>query len=266
MRAEIDLSAWSLRVADLIGTIDDAERLPGRMIDVLRAVAPAEIGYVTLNRAEHLPREISLYPKGYRHPHAWAEGLYVLDPLYQAYEAGLRGVCSLRQVMPTGFETTAYFQRFYGRYGVVDEMLHAIDLPVGGSVFLGVVRGEEQGIFSRDDRARHEALHPVMVACAHRLAELVADREDPADRLKTLEVECALERFGAGELTPRELDVIHLVLRGHNTESVATQLAIAADTVKLHRKHAYAKLRVNSQGELFFKFLESLGLDEQPGS
>ena len=30
------------------------------------------------------------------------------------------------------------------------------------------------------------------------------------------------------------------------------------ETVKLHRKHAYAKLEVSSQAELFYLFLDSL--------
>jgi DNA-binding CsgD family transcriptional regulator len=76
-----------------------------------------------------------------------------------------------------------------------------------------------------------------------------------------MSLDAALEGFGEGLLTPRENDVIGLVLYGHNTQSVAVQLGISADTVKLHRKHAYAKLRVSSQGELFFKFLEHLGLE-----
>ena len=76
-----------------------------------------------------------------------------------------------------------------------------------------------------------------------------------------LSVETAVERFCAGRLTPREQEVIGLVLRGHNTQSAANQLGISADTIKLHRKHAYAKFQINSQGELFSKFLESIGMD-----
>ena len=69
-----------------------------------------------------------------------------------------------------------------------------------------------------------------------------------------------MDRFGVNLLTPREHEVVDLVLRGHNSESVARQLEIARDTVKFHRKRADAKLRVRSQGELFYMFLESLGL------
>ena len=52
--------------------------------------------------------------------------------------------------------------------------------------------------------------------------------------------------------------MINLVLHGHSTRTLAEKLAISAETVKLHRKHAYAKLEVSSQAELFYLFLDSL--------
>ena len=35
-------------------------------------------------------------------------------------------------------------------------------------------------------------------------------------------------------------------------------LAISPGTVRIHRKNIYAKLGINSQGELFSRFIESL--------
>ena len=56
----------------------------------------------------------------------------------------------------------------------------------------------------------------------------------------------------------RETQVINLVLHGHSTKTVADKLSISMETVKLHRKHAYAKLEVSSQAELFYLFLDSV--------
>lgn len=68
----------------------------------------------------------------------------------------------------------------------------------------------------------------------------------------------ALDDFGSSLLTDRETQVINLVLHGHSTKSIAARLKISVETVKLHRKHAYAKLEINSQAELFYLFLDSL--------
>ncbi len=59
-------------------------------------------------------------------------------------------------------------------------------------------------------------------------------------------------------LTDREVRVINLVLHGHSSRMVADKLNISIETVKLHRKHAYAKLGISSQAELFHLFLDSL--------
>ena len=55
-----------------------------------------------------------------------------------------------------------------------------------------------------------------------------------------------------------KLEFKNLVLRGHSTRTLAEKLRISTDTVKLHRKHAYAKLEVSSQAELFYLFLDSV--------
>ncbi|WP_232059314.1 LuxR C-terminal-related transcriptional regulator [Kineobactrum salinum] len=52
--------------------------------------------------------------------------------------------------------------------------------------------------------------------------------------------------------------MINLVLHGHSTRTLAEKLSISVETVKLHRKHAYAKLEISSQAELFYLFLDSL--------
>jgi DNA-binding CsgD family transcriptional regulator len=59
-------------------------------------------------------------------------------------------------------------------------------------------------------------------------------------------------------LTRREQQVIELVLLGNSTRLVADKLGISAETVKLHRKHAYAKLDISSQAELFYLFVDAL--------
>ena len=52
--------------------------------------------------------------------------------------------------------------------------------------------------------------------------------------------------------------MIELALLGNSTRLVADKLGISAETVKLHRKHAYAKLDISSQAELFLLFVDAL--------
>jgi DNA-binding NarL/FixJ family response regulator len=57
-------------------------------------------------------------------------------------------------------------------------------------------------------------------------------------------------REAASTLTPRELDVVRLVLSGLRNKEIAERLAIGEGTVKIHLHHAYEKLGVDSRLEL----------------
>jgi DNA-binding CsgD family transcriptional regulator len=64
--------------------------------------------------------------------------------------------------------------------------------------------------------------------------------------------------FGVGILTAREREVAEYTLKGHSAESAGQIMGISPGTVRIHRRNIYAKLRINSQGELFSLFLETL--------
>ena len=51
-------------------------------------------------------------------------------------------------------------------------------------------------------------------------------------------------------LTKRELEILKLLCEGENYRSVATQLFISKNTVKVHIKNIYSKLHVNSRAEM----------------
>ena len=70
----------------------------------------------------------------------------------------------------------------------------------------------------------------------------------------------ALKHFGSSLLSPREQQVLHMLLRGHSGKSAAQRLAISSETVKLHRKNIYQKLDVSTLSELFYLFIDSLPL------
>jgi NarL family two-component system response regulator LiaR len=51
------------------------------------------------------------------------------------------------------------------------------------------------------------------------------------------------------ELTPRELQVLHLLAEGQSNQQIARRLALSVRTVEAHLTHIYAKLRVGSRTE-----------------
>ncbi|CAM5765372.1 hypothetical protein LMIY3S_01461 [Labrys miyagiensis] len=59
-------------------------------------------------------------------------------------------------------------------------------------------------------------------------------------------------------LTPREIDIVKLVLEGHPTATIAQRLNLQRGTVKNHRLRIYEKLDITSERELFITYIQAL--------
>lgn len=57
--------------------------------------------------------------------------------------------------------------------------------------------------------------------------------------------------FGDSRLTSREFAIAMRILNGDSTSMIADKLAISGATVKVHRRHIFAKLNISCQAELF---------------
>jgi DNA-binding CsgD family transcriptional regulator len=73
-----------------------------------------------------------------------------------------------------------------------------------------------------------------------------------------------IARFGA-DLTPREREIVVLVLEGHPSAAIAKRLGIGRGTVKNHRRRLYDKLDITTERELFLRYLEWLAQSD-PGA
>jgi HD-GYP domain-containing protein (c-di-GMP phosphodiesterase class II) len=107
-------------------------------------------------------------------------------------------------------------------------------------------------------RTRREA-RPYRAAASADEAAAAAREEVRAGRLDADAVDAVLSaagdgrqrrRRGAGELTPREVEVTRLLARGRTKPQIARQLTLAPKTVDAHAQHIYAKLGVSTRAGL----------------
>ncbi|HEY7688784.1 MAG TPA: LuxR C-terminal-related transcriptional regulator [Dongiaceae bacterium] len=63
-----------------------------------------------------------------------------------------------------------------------------------------------------------------------------------------------LARF-APELTPREREIVQLVVEGHPSATIAQRLGISRGTVKNHRRRLYDRLDITTERELFLLYV-----------
>jgi DNA-binding CsgD family transcriptional regulator len=82
--------------------------------------------------------------------------------------------------------------------------------------------------------------------------------ETADDGLPPLDYGQATSRFLEDRLTPRERDIVGLMLLGYPTLKVAERLGLSVNTVKNHKKRLYAKLDITTERELFLNFVSHL--------
>lgn len=193
----------------------------------------------------------------------YQEGPYLLDPFYLAATRPVpAGLYRIRDLAPDRFYQGEYFRNYYIQTGLAEEIGFFIDIPVGTMVVLSLMR-DERAFTQREFKALEE-VRPVVEASVRRhWADLPARFNIPSQGLQGpaigTEIERSFHSFGDGILTSRERQIVEHTLKGHSAEAVGRILGISSGTVRIHRRNIYAKLRISSQGELFSRFIETLG-------
>jgi DNA-binding CsgD family transcriptional regulator len=66
----------------------------------------------------------------------------------------------------------------------------------------------------------------------------------------------------SASLTPREADIVRLILQGYPSTSIAEKLGVSRGTIKNHRLRLYEKLDITSEREIFLRYITaSIGQD-----
>lgn len=192
---------------------------------------------------------------------------YKLDPYYHAALRGEpRGACTLKEVAPDRFFQSEYYRSYYQKARMIDELGVLCQGPSAYTLHISMGRKRGSGRFPRSQIRMFRDFEPTVSALLQVYAAgRVPDRDSSADRPAPPSIATELRSMThlnghACQLTEREADVTSLILRGHSSASIGLNLGISPETVKVHRKHIYAKLKVSSQAELFVKLVPLIGI------
>jgi len=244
-------------LADCIDAIG-ASVFPQRFCAFCAALAGADTAYLTAFFDSAGPVEIHSShtdPDRLAALGTYLDVAFVLDPFYKLFQEK-RGnqVAGLSDIAPDDFRRSEYYRTFFKAMNLADEcgvMLHLAD---DAALFLSL------GVQGRGhlNEERLTAMLPVLDALARRhWTVLTPERFHGTGRLAA-HLERAFEEFGSSVLSPRESQIVRMVLRGHSSKAIANALDNSPETIKVHRKRIYAKLGIASQGELLSTFLTAL--------
>ncbi len=193
------------------------------------------------------------------HMAQYCGGLYLLDPFWRTVVDGRAGLVTMDDVAPEDFRQSEYFLRHYQATDVVDEMRFVVPLQSGRCVHVFVEREAPLSTFDEPERSRFADVEPLVrafVECHFAWRETQRTPAQPPRAGFDLREQIGLMQ--PGEITPRETDIIELMLKGHSAKSIAGALDIEEGTVSNHKRNIYAKVGVHSQAQLFDRFLRTL--------
>jgi DNA-binding CsgD family transcriptional regulator len=262
------LSNFSHHAAELLEAVG-ADDFPIKLIGMFKELTPVNDGTIILYPQAEMPLIEYFDPPehgGSENLHLLLKGPFLLDPFYLAGMEKNHGFFPLKQLAPNAFKKSEYYKTYFGLSGVHDECGYVLPTVGDGFVNISLNKTYSKEKFYKKDFAILESLLPFIKVIVKKHWQQRAEDETPTHKNLRQPLQSALDCFGHSVLTDRESQVINKVLRGYSTKAMAEKLSISNETVKLHKKHAYAKLDINSQSELFHMFLDSLmSLDEYKG-
>lgn len=196
----------------------------------------------------HTPSTIDLFIKG----------AFLLDPYYLAASRDNKhGFFHISQLTPEGFSSSEYYRTYYKNSGLKDECGYLIKIHQDKFINISLGRIDIAHNLKQAQLDSLKAITPLIetLVCKHWQHE--NKTQTPENNLRTM-LELAFASFGEQYLTPREREIMQKVLHGYSSKAISRSLNIAVETVKLHRKNAYKKLDIKSQGELFHMFIDSV--------
>lgn len=255
------LAEFSSGLADAIAALTQQD-FPEKIAGVLTDLAGADDATLLLFREGGLPTvAFNTPPTGGRKTtlDTYLKGAFLLDPYYRSAALQNRfGVFQLRDLAPAGFKDSEYYKSWYGRSGFNDECGLLISLE-DGFIHISLAMMQSGSRFNkRQVSLLNEAFPSIEALARAHWQDLESANASATTPTLRQQLHDSLAAFGSSVLTRRERQVIELVLLGNSTRIIAEKLGISTETIKLHRKHAYAKLDVSSQAELFLLFMEAL--------
>lgn len=253
------------KFSEKLARVIDGQSGADCLIDALASLYDCEAAFAVLNRPDAAPIYLAdTYPDvtSKAAVQRYVTTTYQINPAHNAIREGLTtGVYRMADLAPDNWRATTA--------DVIADESEEINFRTPGwpqgLQEVSVLVGLEDGIVGEVSLARTAIAGGVPDADLEHLRDVLPLVRSAFLKLAPFALENrktdhlageALEQFGADLFSPREQEVVQLILKGHSSLSISLVLDIALPTVKSHRRNAYAKLGVSTQQQLFHAYLE----------
>ena len=230
-----------------------------RMIARIGADIPHDLVTVTRYSASSMPEFVKHRRFSDLMVQRYLDDYYAFDPFYASWRRERRlGVVPLKSLADEEARRGQYIAGFLAQSDIADEV--GVLLADGGDWCLGIFLDRAEKPFRDAEIALLNARLPVFSA----LHALDVKARDASFSRTAAPRRPGLKPGGTPrvpdtlwpELSPRERELVELVMAGFPTTVIAERLGITVGTVKNHRRRIYGKLDITTERELFLQFFE----------
>ncbi|RHW76477.1 helix-turn-helix transcriptional regulator [Colwellia sp. RSH04] len=190
---------------------------------------------------------------------------HVLDPFYRmGIDYKTKGFFRLSDISPNDYSIfESYYNSYFRHLKIIDEIGYLIQLPEqGGFIHIEMANFEGSPLFLAYKLQQFSELFETIeeLVCQH-LQSYSYEEDSCAEHNYIEEFH---RQFATKVCTPREHEVVLLMLQGYSVKSMAQKMSLGIETIKMHRKNIYMKLSIGSQPELLALFIDLLVVTEPP--
>ncbi len=252
-----------MRLGQSVGTSDFYEACLALMAELVSQDSQWIVVYSRVARPRTLRFELTAFPSVEIDRDlvlsTYELGFYRFDPFFRYWQTGGDpGVVGMHEIPVRPSKENTYLTDFMPITGMADDV--AVLLPVSDHECVALTM-DRSTTFSNDEFELLRRVYPLLAGLneAHlRAAAWKEEREESGKPSTPLDFGSAVRSFTSDDLTPRERDIVHLILGGFSNDAIARRIAIGVGTVRNHRKRIYAKLDITTERELFSLFLGHL--------
>jgi len=266
---------WGSASANVVDCLDDPD-FPRYLVSALKTLVSFDHCEQVVYSSDAIPVLIydlqldDCYRRGLQN---YLRHSYILNPFYRMCRAGLpSGVYRLKDLAVAQPGTVEDLMSFRASPKANEEIGYLTDglpeedeelcisLATGGDEFAGITlsRAKSAKGFTGSEIGLLSSVLPFVKASFRRYWRNARFTHIAGAKIGLVPMGQTL-----GCLSPREREVVQLLLNGHSTLSISLRLDISQTTVKTHRKNLYAKLGIATQFELFKLFSDSLAGNPQ---
>jgi len=186
-------------------------------------------------------------------------GYYRFDPFFHYWQnGGDPGVVGMHEIPVPPSKENTYLTDFMPITRMADDI--ALLLPVIDHECVALTL-DRSTTFSDDEFDLLRNIYPLFAGLNESHLKAASWNEEQMEMAETstpLDFGSAVSSFTNSGFTPRERDIVHLILGGFSNDAIARRIGISVGTVRNHRKRLYAKLDITTERELFSLFLGHL--------